>query len=65
VRTFTVCLEIRNRGSACGSTEDVIEAASEAEAIEKAIAAWRRLRPDRTFAPLISAPSLSGREVEQ
>ena len=62
MRTFTVVLEIRYRGSACGSTTDEIEAESEAEAIEKVIAAWRKLRPDRTFAPLLSAPAPGSRD---
>ena len=62
VRTWTVILEIRCHGSACGSTTDDIEADSEQEAVEKAIAAWRKLRPDRTFAPLLSAPALGSRD---
>ncbi len=51
---FDVTLEMRRRGTACGSTCDVIEAADAAEAEELAIAAWRALRPDLTFAPLLT-----------
>ncbi len=47
--------------TAVGPTDD-IEADSEQEAVEKTIAAWRKLRPDRTFAPLLSAPALGSRD---
>jgi hypothetical protein len=52
VPTFTVILAIRWRGATVGSTEDVIEAETAAEAIEKAVQAWRALRPDCQFTPL-------------
>ncbi len=57
---YTIILERRYHGSACGSTDDVIEAESEAEAIEQAIAAWRKVQPCFTFAPLFSGPVLNG-----
>jgi hypothetical protein len=57
--SYTIVLERRCHGSACGSTNDVIEAESEAEAIEQAIAAWRKVEPGFTFAPLFSAPVLN------
>ncbi len=56
---YTIILERRFHGSACGSTEDVIEAESEAEAIGQAVAAWRKMEPRFTFAPLFSAPVLN------
>jgi hypothetical protein len=52
---FTVVLEIRLNGAAVGTTSDVIEAATEEEAERKAIQAWRAARPDRSFAPLLTA----------
>jgi hypothetical protein len=59
--SYTIILERRDHGSACGSTNDVIDAESEAEAIEQAIAAWRKVEPRFTFAPLFSAPVLNKR----
>lgn len=54
--SYTVVLEMRYHGSACGSTNDIIDAASEQEAIGKAIAEWKKVEPGFTFAPLFSAP---------
>jgi hypothetical protein len=51
---FEVTLEMRRLGAACGSTCDVNEAADAAEAEELAIAAWRALRPNLTFVPLLT-----------
>ena len=51
---FVVTLEMRRLGAACGSTCDVIEAADVNEAEEQAIEAWKALRPDLTFAPLLT-----------
>ncbi len=59
--SYTIILERRYHGSACGSTNDLVEAESEAEAIEQAIAAWREMEPRFTFAPLFSAPVLNQR----
>jgi len=56
---YTIILERRYHGSACGSTNDVIDAESEAAAIEQAIAAWRKVEPRFTFATLFSAPVLN------
>ena len=58
---YTIILERRYHGSACCSTDDVVEAESEAEAIEQAVAAWRKVEPRFTFAPLFSAPVLNER----
>lgn len=54
--TYLVILEVRFHGSSAGTTRDEIEAASEDEAIAKAIRQWKKLRPGRTFAPLYSEP---------
>lgn len=56
VPTFLVILDIRSHGSSYGTTRDEVEAPSADEAIAKAIRAWRKLRPDRTFHPLYSEP---------
>jgi hypothetical protein len=53
VPTYTVILAIRWRGATVGSTEDVIEAETAAEAIEKAVQAWRVVRPDCLFRALL------------
>jgi hypothetical protein len=57
MKMFVVALERRFHGSPCGSTEDVIEAKSEAEAVEFAARAWKRIAPGFTFAPLFSGPA--------
>ena len=54
MQSYTVILEVRLHGSACGSTEDVIEAETADEAIEKAFRQWRRAQPAMTFAPLLT-----------
>jgi hypothetical protein len=54
VPTFTVILAIRWRGATVGSTRDEIEAETADEAIEKAIAAWKAVRPDCSFHPLVA-----------
>jgi hypothetical protein len=51
---YVVILERRRHGAACGTTRDEVEAESAAEAEEFAIAAWRAVRADCTFAPLIT-----------
>ena len=54
LRRFEVTLEA-HLGHACiGSTRDVFEAASAEEAEAQAIAAWREVRPDLHFAPLLT-----------
>jgi hypothetical protein len=54
VPRFTVILSVVLHGATVGSTEDVIEATDAAEAEVKAIAAWRAVRPDRSFRPLLT-----------
>jgi hypothetical protein len=54
---FTVILEIRRHGAACGSTRDVIAAPSAAEAERRAVEAWRPLQPTHTFVPLLTLQS--------
>lgn len=53
---FVVTLEIRYRGAAVGTTEDVIEAETADEAERIAIERWRAKRPNRAFAPLLTRP---------
>jgi hypothetical protein len=53
VTAFTVILAVRWKGATVGSTEDVIEAATADEAIEKAVEAWRALKPCCTFHPML------------
>jgi hypothetical protein len=54
VTRYVVVLEVRRRGSSCGTTEDTFEAADAAEAEAQAVAAWTSARPDCTFAPLLT-----------
>ena len=65
VSRYTIVLEMRYRGSACGSTNDIIEAVSAQEAIDKAISEWKKVEPGFTFAPLFSAPLTLGQPVGQ
>ena len=58
---FVVTLEIRYHGSACGTTEDVIEADTAEQAERLAIERWRVKRPDRTYAPLLTVERAPGR----
>jgi hypothetical protein len=51
---FRVILEMRLHGSACGSTDDVIDAETADEAEQTAIREWKKVRPDLTFAPLLT-----------
>jgi hypothetical protein len=53
VPTYTVVLAIRWRGATVGSTRDEIEAETADEAIKKAVVAWRAVRPDCSFHPLL------------
>jgi hypothetical protein len=53
MQLFTVVLEVRWNGSACGTTEDVIEAETADEAIEKARTQWKRVEPSFSFHPLL------------
>jgi hypothetical protein len=48
-----VILEVRVHGAPCGSTQDVIEAASADLAVREATRLWRAAMPGRTFAPLL------------
>jgi hypothetical protein len=50
---FTVILDVRYGGSSFGTTEDVIEAATAAEAERLAIEQWTAARPDRTYHALL------------
>jgi hypothetical protein len=50
---FVVILEVRVHGAPCGSTQDVIEAASADLAVREATRLWRAAMPGRTFAPLL------------
>jgi hypothetical protein len=51
---YMVILDVRAHGSAYATTEDIIEADSAEQAERQAIDAWRALRPDRTFHPLLT-----------
>lgn len=55
--TYTVILDVRLHGSAYATTEDIIEADSAEAAERQAIMAWRAVRPDRTFHPLLTLPA--------
>jgi hypothetical protein len=46
---FTVVLEVRRRGSSCGTTSDTFEAADAAEAEQLAIEAWTAARQGLPF----------------
>ena len=51
---WQVILDVRANGSSFGTTEDIIEADSAEQAERQAIEAWRAVRPDRTFHPLLT-----------
>ena len=51
---FTVILAVVLHGATVGSTEDEVEADNPDDAEREAIAAWRALRPDRSFRPLLT-----------
>jgi hypothetical protein len=54
VTLFYVTLERRRNGSACGTTKDLIEANTPAEAEAQAIKEWTALLKGYTFAPLLT-----------
>ena len=49
-----VILEERWRGALVGSTEDVFEADCAQEAERIAVHSWMRVKPGRTFEPLLT-----------
>lgn len=51
---FTVMLAVVLHGATVGSTEDDFEASSPQEAEMLALAAWRDVRPDRDYQPLLT-----------
>ena len=51
---YTVILDVRAHGSSYTTTEDIIEATTPQAAEQQAIRAWRAVRPDRTFHPLLT-----------
>lgn len=54
---YTVILDVRLNGDSFGTTEDQFEADSAEQAEQRAIEAWRAVRPDRTFHPLLTLPA--------
>jgi hypothetical protein len=53
VTRYTVILDIVRRGVSIGSTCDTVDADTSHEAETAAASAWKRLRPDCTFRPLL------------
>lgn len=51
---YTVILDVRANGNAYATTEDIIEADSAEDAERQAIDAWKAVRPDRSFHPLLT-----------
>ena len=51
---FTVMLAVVFEGATVGSTEDEFEADTAQEAEALAVAAWRAVRPDRDYRPLLT-----------
>jgi hypothetical protein len=54
VTSYVVTLQVILHGCSVGSTEDVIEATSAAEAEEQAIAAWSEAEPRYEYRPLLT-----------
>jgi hypothetical protein len=52
--TFTVILEGALNGSAVMSTRDDVDATTADDAEALAVAAWRELRPELRFVPLLT-----------
>jgi hypothetical protein len=57
MNTYEVVLEVAIGNAPCGTTSDHIEANTATEAEQKAITAWKALRPDRSFRPLLTVAS--------
>jgi hypothetical protein len=57
-QTYVVILDIRygDEADAYGTTRDEIDATSAEEAIDIAISQWKKVRPDRNYHALYTAP---------
>jgi hypothetical protein len=54
VTQYVATLQVILHGCSVGSTEEVVEASSPAEAEEQAIAAWREAEPRYEYRPLLT-----------
>jgi hypothetical protein len=54
VTTYLVMLAVVVEGSTAGTTSDEFEATTAEDAEALAIAAWRDVRPDRDYQPLLT-----------